>query len=181
MRTLVLLLLFFLIYSCIPLRIAPKIEDNKVMLAKKFKRQLPKDYAFIFEDPKDANEFYNYINIKFELHDEDVNYQVPIIVNNSAYYMTFHETEIPTKTLNLIPIAIDAKRESNGNDPLLEDAHISRKGHWYLVITLIDTDGNDSLKPEYKDRQALIKYLKQLKTEYLTTVNYYDALLKKKP
>jgi len=29
------------------------------MVAKKFKRSLPRDYAFIFEDPKDANEFYN--------------------------------------------------------------------------------------------------------------------------
>ena len=181
MKNTAILVLFFLAYSCIPLKIAPKIEDNKVMLAKKFKRKLPKDYAFIFEDPKDADEFYNYINIKFELNNNDVNYQVPFIVNNSTYYMTFHETEISTKTLNLVPIAIDAKRKSNGNNPILEDAHISRKGHWYLVLTIIDTEGNDCLKPSYKDRSALVNYLKELKKEYLTTVNYYDALLKKKP
>lgn len=181
MKKSLVVLLFFLIYSCIPLRIAPKIEDNKVMVAKKFKRKLPKDYAFIFEDPKDADEFYNYINTKFQLNNYDVNYQVPIIVNNSTYYMTFHETEIPTKTLNLALIAVDAKLEQGGNNAIFEDDHISRKGHWYLVLTVIDTEGNDSLKPDYKDRQALISYLKELKTEYITTANYYDALLKKKP
>ena len=181
MRNVAFLLFFFIFYSCIPLRIAPNIKDNKVMLAKKFKRKLPKDYSFIFEDPKDADEFYNYINIKFELNDTDVNYQVPIVVNNATYYMTFHETEIPTKTFNLAPIVIDAALENSGSTAMLEDAYISRKGHWYLVLTLIDTEGNDCLNPDYKDRKALISYLKELKAEYLTTVNYYDALLKEKP
>ncbi len=66
-------ILFFLIFSsCIPLSIAPNIEDYKIKVAKKFKRKLPKDYAFIFEDTKEANEFYNYINLKYELNDKYV-------------------------------------------------------------------------------------------------------------
>ena len=47
----------FLFSSWIPLRIAANIKTDKVMVAKKFKRKLPKRHAFIFEDLKDANEF----------------------------------------------------------------------------------------------------------------------------
>ena len=59
-----LLLVFFLLLftSCIPLKIAPKIEGEKLIVAKKFKRSLPKKHSYVFEDPKGADEFYNYIN-----------------------------------------------------------------------------------------------------------------------
>jgi len=42
-RTIVLILsVFILLTSCIPIRIAPKIQDYKTIKAKKFKRSLPK-------------------------------------------------------------------------------------------------------------------------------------------
>lgn len=180
MKTVSLFLLIFLVYSCIPLRIAPNIKDDEVMLAKKFKRQLPKNYALIFEDSKEADEFYNYITIKFELQDIGIDGGIPLKINNEDFNLSFYEVEIPTKTLNLIPLAIDAKRESNGNDPLFEEAHVSRVGNWYLVLTVFDKDGNDCLKPEYKDRNEVVSYLKGLKMEYLGSSNYYDALFTKK-
>ena len=178
------ILIFFILllsYSCVPLRIAPNIKDNKVMVAKKFKRQLPKDYAFIFEDPKDADEFYNYINIKYEREHVDVDLQVPLRIDGSTYYMSFYETEIPNKTLNLALIAVDAKREQNGNDPLFQDNHVSRVGKWYIVITMIDSEGNDALHPDYSNKDMVYAALMELKHQYLTTSNYLDARLRKKP
>lgn len=80
MRILVVLLIVFM-FSCIPLRIAPKIETDKVMVARKFKRKIPKQNAFIFEDTKDANEFYNYVNIKYQLDHNDVEFNVPFVIN----------------------------------------------------------------------------------------------------
>ena len=49
-----------IITSCIPTKIAPRFknEDYKVMQAKKFERNLPRETSFIFKDPKDADEFY---------------------------------------------------------------------------------------------------------------------------
>ncbi|NVN17085.1 hypothetical protein GUA46_01920 [Muricauda sp. HICW] len=58
-----------LLSSCIPLRIAPNIKDYKLIQGKRFKKGLPKKSVFVFEDPKDANEFYEYINTKFQLDD----------------------------------------------------------------------------------------------------------------
>ena len=64
MTRLLIVIACLLLSSCIPVKIAPKIEKDKVMLAKRFKRQLPRDHAYIFKDPKEADEFYNYINTK---------------------------------------------------------------------------------------------------------------------
>ena len=179
MKLLLTLLLFFLCSSCIPIRIAPSIKGDKVMLAKKFKRKLPKRYAFIFEDPKDANEFYNYINIKYALNHQDVEWNVPFTIDGEEFFFTFYEIEIPTKTINLIPIIIDAKLESKGYDPILEDAEFSRIDCWYIVLMVSDSNTDDCLKPNHKFREEIIKYLRDLSIEYLTTQNYMDAFFKK--
>ena len=70
------------------------------MLASEFKRKLPKHYSFIFEDPKEANEFYNFIKQKYELNYEDFERNVPFGVNDKNYFLSFYETVIPTKTLD---------------------------------------------------------------------------------
>jgi len=165
-------LLFFV--GCIPLRIAPSIKTDKVMLAKKFKRKLPREHAFIFEDPKDANEFYNYVNTKYELQHQDVDRNVPFDVSeNEVLYFSFYEVEIPNKTLNFLPLIID------GDDPILEDAYVSRKGNWYIAITVVDDDSNDCLKPDNIHYQSVLKYLKDLRVEYINTQNYLEALLRR--
>ncbi len=179
MKRLVLCFLVLLITSCIPLRIAPTIKTDKVMIAKKFKRKLPKRNAFIFEDPKDANEFYNYVNTKYELNHQDVEWNVPFIVGGKPFYFSFHEVEILDKTVNIIPLVVDTALEKKGWDPMLEDAHVSRSGNWYLVITVSDDEIEDCLREGYEDRAAILKYLRYLRTEYLNTSNYLDVLFRK--
>ena len=179
-KKLLFLLLFFTIFSCIPIRIAPNIKDDKVMLAKKFKRKLPKDYyAFIFEDPKDADEFYNFINAKFGLGFQDVEYNVPFFVEGQVFFLSFHEVEIPTKTINLLPMIIDAKLEDSGNDSILEEYYISRNALWYLAITVTDKNMEDCLKPKHPARAQTINYLRALQKEYLNTSNYAAAYFRK--
>jgi len=179
MKQISLILIFIFFYSsCIPLRIAPTIKDDKIMVAKKFKRKLPNQYAFIFEDPKNANEFYNYINTKFKLNHNEVEWNVPITIDGEELYLTFYETEIPTKTINLVPIIIDAGLESKGYNTVYEEDHFSRVGNWYLVLTVNDSNIKDCLKPNHKAREKVLKYLRNLRVEYLNTNNYVDVLFK---
>ena len=124
----------FLFSSCIPLRIAPKIKDHKIIQGKRFKRSLPKRQMFIFEDPKEANAFYDYINTKFTLEHQQVYDDVPFRLNEKQFFFAFYEVEIPTKTINLIPIMIDGLLDQAEMDPVLEDVHSSRVGNWYLAI-----------------------------------------------
>ncbi|MBE9488692.1 MAG: hypothetical protein IMY67_00240 [Bacteroidetes bacterium] len=180
MKSFIYFLLLVFTTSCIPLRIAPSIKNEKIMLAKKFKRKLPKEYAYIFEDTKEANEFYYYINTKFQLDYQDVEFNVPFQIDDQTYYLSFHEVEIPDKTFNILLWLIDTKRQSNGNDPIFEDSYVSRIGNWYLVLTVRDEHIEDCLKPDYLKRIQVISYLKNLKHEYLTTQNYLDVLLKAK-
>ena len=176
-----LLSLFFLLLftSCIPLRIAPSIKEDKLIVAKKFKRTLPKKHSYVFEDPKDADEFYNYINTKYELNHEEVEFNVPVLINENEYFLSFHEVEIQTKTINLVPIFIDAGLESKGYSPLLEEHQFSRTGSWYIVLTVSDSKMNDCLSPKFAKREEVIGFLKEVRLEYLETSNYFDALFRK--
>jgi len=178
MKYVVLILVFLLTTSCIPLRIAPTIADYKLTKGKKFKKHLPRDNAFIFEDPKNASEFYNFINTKYSLNHKTVEYNVPIIVQDHEFYLSFYEVEIPTKTINLVPIAVDATLENKGMDPILEDSQFTRKGNWYLALFVYDADMKDCLKLDYPSRLAILKHLRAIKNEYLTTNNYLEAMMK---
>lgn len=173
-------LLIFLACSCIPLKIAPNIEGEKIVNAKKFKKGLPNFQGYVFEDKKNANEFYNFINSKYDLKHINVDSNVPITINNKTYYLSFFERERITKTLNLIPIIVDAKLNQNGNDAILQDLHTSRSGFWYLILTVTDLEIKDCLNPSYPQHQEIVNHLKNLKTEYFSTSNYIEAYLKMK-
>lgn len=171
--------ILFLFTCCIPVRIAPKIKEEKVKIAKRFKRHLPKTYSYIFKDPKDADEFYNYINTIYQLNHKDVEFNVPVLINKNEYFISFYEVEIPTETINLVPVLIDAKLESVGSSGILQDVYVTRKGTWYIVLTVSDSKMNDSLHPKYTNRQEVLTFLKKLRLEYLNTTDYLNIFLRK--
>lgn len=179
MKSFLYLFFFLLFTSCIPLRVAPSIKEEKLIVAKKFKRTLPRKHSYVFEDPKDADEFYNYINTKYDLNHEEVEFNVPVLINENEYFLSFHEVEIQTKTINLVPIFIDAGLESNGYSPIMEDHQFSRIGNWYIVLTVSDSKMNDCLNPKYSNREEVLGFLKKTRLEYLNTSNYFEALFKK--
>ncbi|SNY95003.1 hypothetical protein [Flagellimonas pacifica] len=178
-RNLLLLVSAIFIYSCIPLRIAPNIKDYKVSKGKRFKRGLPRKSMFIFEDPKDANEFYHYVNTKFQLEDYYVDVDVPFEVKGDKFYFSFYEVEIPTKTINLIPLMIDGILDQAAEmGPILEDTYELRVGNWYIAIEVFSDSEKDCLHEDSIFRPKLLTYLSQLKKEYLNTVNYNEVVFK---
>lgn len=182
------ILLFFLstllLSSCIPLRVAPKISDYNVVRGKSFKRSLPKREMFIFQDPKDANMFYNYVDVKFNLNDEDVYDDVPFSIDGDQYFFSFYETEITDKTLNLFPFVADVfLNAALGNDemePILSEGAegIHRQGNWYVAIEVYSDTETDCLKINSLSRIPVLKYLSRLKNEYLATHNYNELVFK---
>lgn len=171
--------LFLILQSCIPIRIAPTIKNFKITQGKKFKRDLPKRHMFIFQDHKQANAFYNYVNTKFELQDIDVYDNVPFTIQENQYFFSFYEADIPNKTINLIPIAIDVMLDKADIDPAMEQMYKSRKGNWYIAIEVYSDTENDCLQPTSKSKQAVSDYLQKLKDEYVTTYNYNEVLFQK--
>jgi len=175
------LLLAVVIIACIPTKIAPKIETYRVQQGSKFHKSLLDHYAFIFNDPKDAYDFYNYVNTVYELNHQDVDRDVPILVNNHRFYFSFHEAERSTNFINLAPMVIDAKLDNEGFGPYLESTYESRKGYWYIVMTVFDNFGNDALHPDHPHQKELVDYLNAMRIEYLNNENYYEVLLTKNP
>lgn len=175
---------FFLVYSCIPLRIAPSIEDYKLTRGKKFKNSLSERQMFIFEDPKEEGHFYDFINTKFQLKDENVYDDVPFIVDSTQYFFAVFEVEIPDKTLNLGPIMVDliinAALENDEPELYLaeESRDFQRRENWYIAIEVYNDSEKDCLDKEAVSRETVLKYLRDLKKEYLATYNYNETVFK---
>ena len=171
-------------FSCIPLRIAPQIEDYKLTNGKRFKRGLPKKTTFVFEDPKEANEFYDYINTKFQLDDYYVAVEVPFRIDDETYFFSFYEVEIQNKALNLGPVFVDVLlNEALGNDdfePVISNTinTVSRTGNWYIAMEVFSKEEKDCLDKDAQNRTKVLTYLRALKEEYLSTTNYNEVVFK---
>ncbi|MBO0591269.1 hypothetical protein I2486_07590 [Cellulophaga sp. E16_2] len=177
------LVFLFVLSSCVPIRIAPKIDDYKISKGKKFKRTLSKRQLFIFKDTKEAGEFYKYVNTKFQLHDSLVYDDVPFQLENQQYFFATYEVEIQDKSFQLVPIALDVLLSTSlGSDevhPLFSNSDgISRKGNFYIAIEVYSDLEKDCLLANSFSRTSVLKYLRQLKKEYLATHNYNEILFK---
>ncbi|MBT8297081.1 MAG: hypothetical protein HKP42_09440 [Maribacter sp.] len=177
-------ILFFLVSSCIPLRIAPDIDDYRVTKGKAFKRVLPEREMFVFEDPKDADQFYNYVDTKYQLNNERVYDDVPFTIGEQQFFFSFYEVEIPDKSLNLLPVVLDiftnAALGHDEMDPIFSDgdAGFSRVGNWYVAIEVYSDLEKDCLQMNSLSREAVLEYLRTLKKEYLSTHNYNEVVFK---
>ena len=172
------LLVLIVLQSCIPIRIAPKIKDYQLTKGKKFKRSLPKRQMFVFADPKEANEFYSYINTKFSLNHVNVYDDIPFTVANQQYFFSFYEIDIPNKTINLVPIAVDAVLQSAEITPVMENLYETRKGNWYIAIEVYSNTEMDCLAKTSTSKPLIIPFLRSLKNEYLASYNYNEVLFK---
>ena len=165
-------------FSCIPVKVAPSIQDHKIVLAKKFKKDLPSRYTFVFEDTRDADDFYHFINSKYDLKFRQVETNVPIEIEDQLFFMSFFERERTTQFINLIPMFVDAVLSSEGIDPMLEEVYSTRTGRWYVAITVDDPAFRDALSPDHPQRHEVIRYLDHLRDAYFATPNYAELSLK---
>ena len=177
MKKLLICLLLLFTVSCIPLQNAPDIKDYEIVLAKKFKRDLPSRYAFVFQDQMDADMFYQFFIWKFGRIDVDLHEDMPFQVGDSTFYITFYERQKKSVTLNLLPLVIDAVAMSSGGDPVIDDYDIVDKDNeiWYILIMATDSEYNDCLKPSYVKQNELVEALRELMEEYNNTELIYPS------
>ena len=175
------ILLSFSVCSCLPLSIAPDLEEGKTIRAKKFKRKLPNRHSYIFTDPKPADEFYYYINTKFDCQHTDVENNVPVEIGEKLYYFSFYETEKSTRVINLINPIVNRALDNKGITPILNEDNRARKvgTTWYIVLMVTDEDFNDALHPNYGKHSEIAAFAKAMQAEYLSMSNYNQAILDK--
>jgi hypothetical protein len=132
---------------------------------------------------KNANEFYTYINVKFNRNTIDAEYNIPIAIGSQTFYMTFFEAERTTKTVNVLPMAADVLLSANnlGSGTTFNNVYTSRKGSWYISIIVLDNEMKDILAQNNKTQQQVVDYLSALKKEYLSTANYQEVYFKNPP
>ena len=149
------------------------------MKTKRFLKQLPFRHGFVFKDPKDAREFYQFVNVKLADTSEWSAINLPFQLEGTKFYLSLYEVKKTTKMFNLLPFLIDKKLMEKGNDPLLSEHYRSRIGQWYLLLTVHDDTLEDALAPQHSQRNELIHFLEALRKEYLSTNNYIDQFFRK--
>ena len=175
---------FLFLHSCIPLRIAPIIPDYRITKGESFKKDLPKQEMFVFEDPKNANNFYNYVFTKFQLNNENVYDDVPFTIDEQQFFFSFYEVEILGKTINLFPVVLDVFTNVGlGNDEIDSiysggDTTYSRIGNWYMAIETYNDFEKVCLQMNSLSWEAVLEYLRTHKKEYLSTYNYNEVVFK---
>ncbi|MEL0226776.1 MAG: hypothetical protein VW912_08940 [Flavobacteriaceae bacterium] len=70
------------------------------MKTKRFIKHLPFRYGFVFKDPKDAGEFYKFVNINLADTTEWSAINLPFQLEGTRFYLSLYEVEKATKTLN---------------------------------------------------------------------------------
>lgn len=167
------LLFALFLQGCFPISIPPNLEKGRLMEAQKFKRKLPNHYGYIFTDTKDANEFYYYVSHKFPPNQEgDSESNVPVLIRDKKYYVSFYEAEKKLKVVNLIPSMINEIADNKNLPIQLDEPPIVRDGTWYIVLTIQDVNFKDALNPSYSKHASILDYVKKLHNEYLATRNY---------
>lgn len=166
--------------SCIPIKNAPNYQNGVVIKGKKFIKAFKSQNVFAFNDPKDANEFYTYINYKFKLiYDDDMG-NVPITINETPAYLSFYEAEKTSSTFNLVPLLVDAALESGNIGSRFSNQYTSRNGQWYVVMTLTDQKSKDLLNSSHNHYQEAVSFLQSIRKEYLATSQYNELQFLKK-
>lgn len=110
---------------------------------------------FIFEDPKEANEFYYYVNTKFQLGDDRVYDDVPFSIQGQHYFFSFYEVNILDKAVNFSPLLFSATINAvlQDDESAIEDPEEFRKENHYIAIEVYNDIENDCLvEMHYQDR-----------------------------
>ena len=165
----------FYFYSCIPLKIAPQINDYRISRGSKFSKELSDRSMFLFEDPKAAGEFYDYVNTKFQLDGVRVYDDVPFTIGEEQYFFAFYEIALNDKILNLFPAIIFAALDAgevDGGDEILS------RTKWYVAIEVYSDNEKDCLAADSLSGEVVLQYLRAIKGEYLSTDNYNEFVLK---
>ncbi|MCH9660656.1 MAG: hypothetical protein K0U54_07065 [Bacteroidetes bacterium] len=175
-----LVLLVLSVYSCFPVKIAPNLSDGEVLPSKKFVKNLGSQYVYVFDDPKAANEFYEYINAKYQTTYDDLNGNTPVVIDEEIYYLTFYEVSKETKVVNLLTPMVEVVLEQNDLGSYTKEARVYREGKWYIALTVTDSQFHDALRPGYAKEKTVLRYVDGMRGEYLTTKEYIEVYLKGK-
>ena len=159
-QPLCLLGLFFLIHGCIPLRMAPRISNYEVSKAKEIDKRIKfREHIFVFENPKRKTQFEKFLENKYELFPYGYGDRYEVVLNDQTF-------DVRVNNLILSDSYIDLTGIRNKDDDNDEDTDI----RYYIAIRVSSAYEDDCLSVNSLHYDLLLNYLKELKTEYLSSL-----------
>ena len=80
----------------------------------------------------------------------------------------------------MFDVALHAALGNDQFEPVItdEDNTLLRQGNWYIAIEVYNDSEKDCLAENSLSKEAVLKYLRALKKEYLSTHNYNEIVFK---
>lgn len=142
--------------SCIPVKLAPRIESYKILKGRQFEKGLPERNIFVFEDKQDVSAFYCFVDKKFELENKQVMDDVPFTVNSHQYFFSFYEVDKSSTTIQLMPFILSKITKSDAK----EKPEMIQSDYYYIGIEVYSDIENDCLDINALSRTPVLNYLR---------------------
>ncbi|MGS2738863.1 hypothetical protein [Sinomicrobium sp. M5D2P17] len=160
-QPLCLLGLAFLIYGCIPLRIAPRISNYEVSRGKDIDKRIKfKEHIFVFENPKRKTQFEKFLENNYKLIPYGYGDRYEVVLNDNTF-------DVRVSNLILNDSYIDLTGIWNNDD---ENADDDMDTYHYITIRVSSEYEEDCLSVNSLHYDLVLDYLEKLRTAYLSSL-----------
>ena len=168
-----------MLVSCLSLQPASLADDYRVTKARKWVKEKPRTYHFVFENPKPPEEWRWFTQIHFGVYNAPEQRHFVFEVDHKPYTLLYTSFSRSGERINFWAMVVDELLLRWINMSLLEAHHSDERVRQYVRVSVRDAHEKDALHPSHPHRATVIAYLEELRHTYLDTNNYMDQLFRK--
>ena len=179
MRRIFFCCLSFVLVGCFSLQPASLIDDYRVTKARKWVKEKPRTYHFVFENPKPPEEWRWFTQIHFGVYNDPQQRLHAFQIDEKPYTLLYTSFTRTGERINVWAMVLDELLLRWINMSFFEADHTTKNIRQYVRVSVRDAHEKDALHPSYPQRTTVIAYLEELRHTYLDTNNYMDQLFRK--
>lgn len=153
---------FVLIHGCIPIKLAPQISEYRIDRGVDIDKSLKTEKnLFVFENREKGLHFFNFFSKKYKLEPHGRGSRFSVNLNDTDFDVFVFAPQINNSYLDFTEI-ID-NNEYDKDDDYDETYH-------YIAMRVSSAYEDDCLSLNSLHHNVIVNYLKELKTEYLSSL-----------
>ncbi|MBC9797286.1 hypothetical protein [Sinomicrobium weinanense] len=151
-----------LTHGCIPVKQAPRISEYRIERGVDIDKSIKtKKNIFIFQNRKRAPHFFNFISGKYKLKPHGGGKRFSVNLNDTDFDIFVFAPQISDAYLDFTGLT-----DEDENDP----GYNSGDAYHYIAMRVSSEYEEDCLSLNSLQHNVVVNYLKELKTEYLSSL-----------
>lgn len=179
MRRILFYFLSFVLVGCLSLQPASLIDDYRVTKSRRWVKEKPRTYHFVFENSKPPEEWRWFTQIHFGVYNDPQQRHYAFEVDHKPYTLLYTSYTRTGERINVWAMVLDELLLRWINMSFFEPDHTTKNIRQYVRVSVRDAHEKDALHPSHPHRKTVIASLEELRRTYLATNNYMDQLFRK--